>query len=304
MGRKWIAALLAAVSVLPVAAAAQERGDRHGGREARQQMRPQGGGAMGGWQQRQAQRPAPPAQRPAPQMERPAPQMQRPASQAGMQRPAPPAGWTGRGEARQQRSDNRRAFDAERQRDRQALAAGQVTREQYRSDRLRDRSDFRRDQQQDRQAYRGNWQQQRQWSDASRREDGHRWARSGADWADHGRWQGQPGWNGNRGGGGWSRDWRRDTRYDWNRWRTVNRNAFRLPRYYAPYGWNYGYRQFGIGATLSAVLFAQNYWINDPYAYRLPEAYDPYRWVRYYNDALLVDTYTGEVVDVIHDIFW
>ena len=43
---------------------------------------------------------------------------------------------------------------------------------------------------------------------------------------------------------------------------------------------------------------------NDPWAYRLPEAYDDFRWVRYYNDALLVDVYTGEVVDVIQNIFW
>jgi hypothetical protein len=26
--------------------------------------------------------------------------------------------------------------------------------------------------------------------------------------------------------------------------------------------------------------------------------------VRYYNDALLVDIYTGEVVDTVYDIFW
>ena len=30
----------------------------------------------------------------------------------------------------------------------------------------------------------------------------------------------------------------------------------------------------------------------------------PYRWIRYYDDALLVDTYSGEVVDVIHRFFW
>jgi len=158
-----------------------------------------------------------------------------------------------------------------------------------------------------------------------RRFDGQRgWDRSGADWNDQRRWDRdrrdradanpryggrdeRRGWNSDwrrNDGRGWNRDWRRDTRYDWNRWRTTNRNAFRLPRYYAPYGWNYGYRQFGIGAVLSSVLFAQNYWINDPWAYRLPEADGPYRWVRYYNDALLVDVYSGEVVDVINDIFW
>src|SRR3546814_4031541 len=55
---------------------------------------------------------------------------------------------------------------------------------------------------------------------------------------------------------------------------------------------------------MNSLLFGSSYWINDPYNYRLPPAYGPYRWVRYYNDALLVDTYTGEVVDVVYDIFW
>ncbi|MBW6523931.1 RcnB family protein [Sphingomonas sp. RHCKR47] len=103
---------------------------------------------------------------------------------------------------------------------------------------------------------------------------------------------------------GWDRGWRQDRRYDWSGYRNSNRAAYRLPRYYAPYGWNGGYRRFGVGARLSSVLFAQSYWIDDPFAYRLPEPYGPYRWVRYYNDAILVDIDTGEIVDVINDLFW
>ena len=38
--------------------------------------------------------------------------------------------------------------------------------------------------------------------------------------------------------------------------------------------------------------------------YRLPRSYGPYRWVRYHNDALLVNLYTGEVEDVVYDVFW
>lgn len=106
------------------------------------------------------------------------------------------------------------------------------------------------------------------------------------------------------GGRAWSRNWRGDNRYDWRGYRNYNRNAYRLPRYYAPYGWNYGYRRFGVGVILSSLLFNQQYWIDDPWEYRLPEAYGPYRWVRYYNDALLVDIYTGRVVDVEYDVFW
>ncbi|MEG8038399.1 RcnB family protein [Sphingomonas sp. LR60] len=103
--------------------------------------------------------------------------------------------------------------------------------------------------------------------------------------------------------GRWDRGWRREPQYDWNRYRAEQRSAFRLPRYYAPYGWNSGYRRFDVGFALAPVLYTPRYWIYDPYAYRLPYAEEPYRWVRYYDDALLVDIEDGTVVDVIHGIF-
>lgn len=119
-------------------------------------------------------------------------------------------------------------------------------------------------------------------------------------------WRGDGGWRDNdrSGNRGWNRTWRNDRRYDWGGYRSANRSAYRLPRYYAPYGWNSGYRRFSVGITLNSILFDENYWIDDPYEYRLPEAYGPYRWVRYYNDALLVDVRYGQVIDVVHDIFW
>lgn len=104
--------------------------------------------------------------------------------------------------------------------------------------------------------------------------------------------------------GNWNRGWRTDNRYDWGSYRQSNRNAFHLPRYYAPYGWNSGYRRFSIGVSLSSVLWGQDYWIDEPDYYRLPPAYGPYRWVRYYNDALLVDVENGEVIDTVYDIFY
>lgn len=107
-----------------------------------------------------------------------------------------------------------------------------------------------------------------------------------------------------RGGGQWNRGWRNDGRYDWNGYRRYNSEAFRLPRYSAPYGWNYGYRRFGVGFVLDEMLFAPDYWIDDPYDYRLPPAYGPYRWVRYYGDALLVDIDSGQVVDVVYGMFY
>jgi hypothetical protein len=102
----------------------------------------------------------------------------------------------------------------------------------------------------------------------------------------------------------WDRSsWRRDNRYDWRRHRDQYRSSYRLGRYYSPYR-DYSYRRLSIGFTLGSLFYGERYWINDPWQYRLPAAYGPYRWVRYYDDALLVNVYSGEVVDVIHDFFW
>lgn len=100
----------------------------------------------------------------------------------------------------------------------------------------------------------------------------------------------------------WSNHWRHDRTYDWRHYRDRNRSVFRLGRYYDPY--RYGYRRFSIGFSLFPNYYQSSYWLNDPWMYRLPPAYGPYRWVRYYNDALLVNIYTGQVVDVEYDFFW
>jgi hypothetical protein len=101
----------------------------------------------------------------------------------------------------------------------------------------------------------------------------------------------------------WDRAWRNDTRYDWQRYRYSNRNLYRAGRYYAPYR-NHSYSRLSIGLFLGSGFYGDNYWINDPWQYRLPAAYPGTRWVRYYDDVLLIDVYTGEVIDVIYDFFW
>lgn len=101
----------------------------------------------------------------------------------------------------------------------------------------------------------------------------------------------------------WNRDWRRDNRYNWTSYRASNRHHYRLGSYYAPYR-NYSYRRLSIGFSLDSLFFSSRYWISDPWSYRLPPVDGPYRWVRYYDDVLLVDIYSGEVVDVIHNFFW
>ena len=100
----------------------------------------------------------------------------------------------------------------------------------------------------------------------------------------------------------WSTSWRNNSSYDWRRYRGYNSSIFRSGSYYDPYG--YGYRRFSIGFNLFPSYYRSNYWLNDPWMYRLPQAYGPYRWVRYYNDALLVNIYTGQVVDVERNFFW
>jgi Ni/Co efflux regulator RcnB len=100
----------------------------------------------------------------------------------------------------------------------------------------------------------------------------------------------------------WDHNWRHDRRYDWNDWRQRHRSRFHIGFYYDPFGWDYF--RYGIGWRLWPSYYGSSFWLNDPSYYRLPPAYGPYRWIRYHNDALLVNIYTGSVVDVIYDFFW
>lgn len=124
--------------------------------------------------------------------------------------------------------------------------------------------------------------------------------RSTGGWVDdrNGSWSHHDGRDGQR----WSNNWRQDERYDWHRYRERNRFVFRIGNYYDPFG--YDYQPFNIGFTLSSSYYQPRFWLDDPYQYRLPPVYGPFRWVRYYNDAVLVDIYTGEVEDVIRNFFW
>ena len=100
----------------------------------------------------------------------------------------------------------------------------------------------------------------------------------------------------------WNTSWRNNHRYDWHNHRRHHRSLFHLGLYYDPYGW--GYQPFSIGWRLWPSYYSNRYWINDPWMYRLPYAPMGYVWVRYWNDAMLVDTWTGTVVDVIPGFFW
>ena len=99
----------------------------------------------------------------------------------------------------------------------------------------------------------------------------------------------------------WDRSWRNDNRYDWRRYRDHHRSRFHLGFYIDPFGW--GYEPFSIGWRLWPSYYGNQYWI-DPGMYELPYPPPGAVWVRYWNDALLVDTYTGTVIDVIPGFFW
>jgi hypothetical protein len=100
----------------------------------------------------------------------------------------------------------------------------------------------------------------------------------------------------------WNTSWRNNHRYDWHNYRHHHHSLFHLGFYFDPYGW--GYSPFQIGWRLWPNYYSSNYWINDPWMYRLPYAPPGYVWVRYWNDALLVDTWSGTVVDMIPGFFW
>lgn len=101
--------------------------------------------------------------------------------------------------------------------------------------------------------------------------------------------------------GGWNRDWRNDRRYDWRQYRDRHRSIFHIGLYFDPFGYNY--RPFNIGYQLYPAYYGQRYWI-DPRMYNLPYPPPGTQWVRYFNDAVLVDMYSGEVIDVIQGFFW
>ncbi|MEQ7873562.1 RcnB family protein [Sphingomonas sp. ASV193] len=296
--------LLAASALWPLAAHAQDQQDqphRHrGGEQAQTEReprpeRPQGGDRQGRWgggspaMQAEAPRPAP-----APEA-RPQGEFQR--------RQLPPELQAQQGWGMRDRQPNR-AQPAPQQANPQAWddrMTGQPAQQwQRRREGSRDPGQARPDGQwQNRQ---GQWQGQRdgQWQNRQGQWQGHR----------DGQWQRGPMPIPNGGriivsrnrDHDWGRNWRQDRRYDWRDYRSTNRFVFRLGNYYDPYA--YQYRRWQVGFQLWPAYYQQDYWLDDPWMYRLPPAYGPYRWVRYWDDALLVNIYTGQVVDVIYDVFW
>jgi Ni/Co efflux regulator RcnB len=69
-----------------------------------------------------------------------------------------------------------------------------------------------------------------------------------------------------------------------------------------PPGWSY--RHWEVGAFLPPFFLVRDYWYPDWELVGLPPPPPDYQWVRYGSDLLLVDLTSGEVIDVVYDVFY
>jgi hypothetical protein len=106
---------------------------------------------------------------------------------------------------------------------------------------------------------------------------------------------------------------RSDRRWgDNNRRQQVNiqqyRRNYNSPRRFnvGVYRWRdgYSYRRYGYGQRLPQHFFLRNFWLTNFFAYGLFAPPEGYVWVRYGPDALLIDEYTGEIVQVRYNMFY
>jgi Ni/Co efflux regulator RcnB len=81
-----------------------------------------------------------------------------------------------------------------------------------------------------------------------------------------------------------------------------SQNRYGAGGYRAPYG--YYVRNWGFGEFLPRGWYGQDYWIGDFLDYDLPYPPPGYEWVRVGGDALMIDRYTGRIVQVVRGIFW
>jgi Ni/Co efflux regulator RcnB len=82
----------------------------------------------------------------------------------------------------------------------------------------------------------------------------------------------------------------------------VAAHRFHAGPYRAPPGWRY--RRWAFGERLPAIYFVHDFWISDFLAFGLFAPPDGLVWVRYGPDALLIDEYTGEIIQVDYSVFF
>jgi Ni/Co efflux regulator RcnB len=134
--------------------------------------------------------------------------------------------------------------------------------------------------------------------------------RGGRDWnrdrGDQNRDRGDRNWNRGDRDRNWSgRDWNRerpryDRRYYAPTWRSQQR--YRGGLYRPPSG--FYSRSWVFGDILPRGWYGPQYYIGDWYDYGLPIPPVGYEWTRIGDDAVLVDTFSGRIVQVVPDLFW
>lgn len=77
---------------------------------------------------------------------------------------------------------------------------------------------------------------------------------------------------------------------------------FQLGVYHRPSGWYY--HRWRFGEFLPAFFFTRSYWILDWEDFALDDPPPGTVWVRYGDDAVLIDEYSGEVIQVVYGIFY
>jgi Ni/Co efflux regulator RcnB len=100
-------------------------------------------------------------------------------------------------------------------------------------------------------------------------------------------------------------NWRNnEVRGNWGQFRR-NVHApkrFRVGAYHGPRGFHY--QRWSYGQRLPSIYYARQFWLLDAITYGLFSPPPGLIWVRYGDDALLIDQYTGEIVQVRYDVFY
>ena len=78
--------------------------------------------------------------------------------------------------------------------------------------------------------------------------------------------------------------------------------GYHIGPYHAPRG--FAYRRWSYGQVLPRYYWGQQYWLNEYWLFGLDVPPVGLEWVRYGPDALLIDTRTGEVVQVVYGRFF
>ena len=77
---------------------------------------------------------------------------------------------------------------------------------------------------------------------------------------------------------------------------------FHAPVYHRPAGWYQ--RRWTYGEILPSLFWAPQFWLSDYYDFGLMPPPADTVWVRDGDDALLIDRFTGEIIQVDYNVFY